>query len=98
MKKRSYFQLSGKIIHIGEFQNIPRRATLGVPDINKRVITIETEDKQRLYPELRNTKLKLIEDKGLEVGMKVQIEYSFEGSEKDGKRYNNLYLNNITPI
>ena len=62
----------------------------------KKVLTIETIDEQVLYPEVRNAKLKLLEN--MYENSTVEIEISFEGSEKNGKRYNNIYINNITKL
>ena len=93
--KIEYFKLKGKVQLIGELVHVPRK---NAPDLFKIVLTIETPDGQILYPELRNKKVKLIARENISVGKEVELEYSFQGSEKNGKRYNNLYVNSITPL
>lgn len=92
---KNYFKLEGKVCEVGELVHIKRK---GIPDLYKRVLTIETADGQKLYPELRNQKLKLLDREQIDVNSIVSIEYSFEGSEKNGKRYNNIYINSIKTI
>jgi hypothetical protein len=75
-----------------EVVNIPT----SVHTLYKKVLTLETIDEQVLYPEVRNAKLKLLEN--VYENSTVEIEFSFEGSEKNGKRYNNIYINNITKL
>jgi hypothetical protein len=93
MIKKEYLKKKGVITEISELVHIQRE---GIPDLYKRVLTIETIDKQILYPELRNGKLKMLED--LYENSVVEIEFSFEGSEKNNKKYNNIYINNITRL
>lgn len=92
---KNYFKLEGKVCEVGELVHIQRK---GIPDLYKRVLTIETADGQKLYPELRNQKLKLLDKEQIDVHSLISIEYSFEGSEKNGKRYNNIYINSIKTI
>ena len=92
---KNYFKLEGKVCEIGELVHIERK---GIPDLYKRVLAIETADGQKLYPELRNQKLKLLDREQIDINSLVSIEYSFEGSEKNGKRYNNIYINSIKTI
>ena len=80
---------------VGELVHIKRE---GIPDLYKRVLTMETPDGQILYPELRNGKLKMIEAEGIKQGSTVEIQYLFQGSEKNGKRYNNIYIYTIKTI
>mgnify|MGYP003408279836 CR=1 FL=1 len=91
--KKEYLKIKGVITEIGELVHIQRE---GIPDLYKKVLTIETIDEQVLYPEVRNAKLKLLEN--MYENSTVEIEFSFEGSEKNGKRYNNIYINNITKL
>lgn len=91
--KKEYLKIKGVITEIGELVHIQRE---GIPDLYKKVLTIETIDEQILYPEVRNAKLKLLEN--MYENSTVEIEFSFEGSEKNGKRYNNIYINNITKL
>ena len=91
--KKEFLKLKGVIIEIGELVHIQRN---GIPDLYKRVLTVETIDEQVLYPELRNGKLQLLDN--IEEGCVVNIEFSFEGSEKNNKRYNNIYINNLIRV
>lgn len=91
--KKEYLRIIGVVTEIGELTHIQRS---GIPDINKVVLTVETIDGQILYPELRNKKLQLLEN--IEEGCVVNIEFSFEGSEKNNKRYNNIYINNLIKL
>lgn len=91
--KKEFLKIKGVITEIGELVHIQRE---GIPDLYKKVLTIETIDEQVLYPEVRNAKLKLLEN--MYENSTVEIEFSFEGSEKNGKRYNNIYINNITKL
>lgn len=93
--EKSYFNLKGTVRMIGELVHIKRD---GIPDLYKKVLTIETPDGQILFPELRNGKLKMLENQGIEVGSTVAIQYLFQGSEKNGKRYNNIYIYSIETI
>lgn len=89
------FSLTAKVTEIGDLIQI-RRTTK--PDMFKKVITLETEDNQILYPEIRNTGLKILEREGITIGDTVDIEYTFQGAEKDGKKYNNILIQSIKRI
>lgn len=89
------FALTAKITEIGDLIQI-RRTTK--PDMYKRVLTLETEDSQILYPEIRNTGLKILEREGIVIGDTVDIEYTFQGAEKNEKKYNNILIQSIKRI
>ena len=86
------FILQGTVTEIGDMVQI-RRTTK--PDIYKKVLAVETLDNQKVYMEIRNTGIKELEREGIDEGSLVEIEYLFEGSEKDGKKYNNVVIKNI---
>lgn len=86
-------KLTGKVTYIGDLRHIRRKSK---PDLFKRVLTIQEEDGQKSFLELRNSYLNLLEENGIKNGDKVFIEFIFMGSEKNGKRYNNLCIKNIT--
>lgn len=90
--KKEIFILRGTITFIGPILHIPRE---NVPDIYKRVLTIELSDGQILFPELRNQRVRLLDQEQLKAGNFVELGYTFEGSQKNGKRYNNIYINSI---
>lgn len=91
----NYFNVTGTITHIGELLHIQRT---NLPDLYKRIYTLEMTDGQKLFPEIRNVKLKLFEKHQIQEGDLVRIEFSFEGSQKGDKRYNNIYTNNIEKV
>lgn len=95
MKKRFKTIESALITHISEVVHVKRD---NVPDLYKRIITVVEPDEQTSFCELRNAKLKLFERLQLQEGDNVLIEYSHEGSEKNGKKYNNIYINNISKL
>lgn len=90
-----YFNVTGTITEIGELLHIQR---INLPDLYKRVYTLETADGQRLFPEIRNVKLKLLDKNQIQEGDLVRVEFSFEGSQRGDKRYNNIYTNNIEKV
>ena len=69
---------------------------LYIPNLTKQVFTLETLDEQILYLETRNAKVKLLEN--IDVNSIVEVEFTFEGSEKNNKRYNNLIVQKITKL
>jgi hypothetical protein len=93
--EKNYFDLKGTVHEVGELVHIKRE---GIPDLYKRVLTIETPDNQTLYAEVRNAKLKELEVEGIRQGSTVAIEFLFQGSEKGDKKYNNIYVHSIKSI
>ena len=75
--------------HIGELQQIRRT---NKPDIYKQTIDLVSETGETMYAEIRNSGLKILDREGIEVGSIVNIELEFQGTEKFGKKYNNLIL------
>ena len=88
----SKFKIQGVVTEIGDVYQVRR---VMKPDIFKLILSIKTEDNQVLYPEIRNGGLKILEKEGVEVGSMVEIEFTFQGSEKDGKKYNNILIQSI---
>lgn len=65
-------------------------------EFSKVVLSLETVDDQLLFTEVRNRR---IEDlKNIFEGNIVQVDIIFAGSEKNGKRYNNLIVTKIERI
>lgn len=87
--------LKAQVEKIGDLEQI-RRTTK--PDLYKQLLTLKTEDGQILYPEIRNSLLKLIDREGIVEGCLVEVEYRFQGSEKNDKVYNNIVLQSIRRI
>ncbi len=86
------FSLIGFIIVVGPIQQI-RRTTK--PDLIKRTITIATEDGQKVFMEIRNAFIKELQREGIEKNSYVEVHYVFEGSEKNGNKYNNIIMKKI---
>ena len=91
IKKKVYLRLVAQLTHIGDIVHIKRE---NAPDIYKKVLTLVTADGQTLFPEIRNKKLPQLD--ALNLNGIVDLEYTFEGSEKNGKLYNNIYVNKIS--
>lgn len=83
-------QLQAEMTFIGELQVFRRN---NKPDFSKKMVDLKTNDGQRLFCEVRNSKIPLLND--LSIGDIVTVELLFAGSEKNGKKYNNLYIVNI---
>jgi hypothetical protein len=65
-------------------------------DPKKRaVVTIVTEDEQKAFFEVRDAVIARIEKLGLRPGDQIEIGFVFIGSEKNGRVYNNLFINQI---
>lgn len=91
--EKEIFRLAGTVEEISDVIQIRR---LEKPDLFKKVLTIKSfESGQILYPEVRNTGLKVLETEGIEVGSLVEITFIFQGTEKDGKKYNNILIQTI---
>jgi|TARA_R110000744_G_C19341168_1_gene559448 hypothetical protein len=95
MPDKEYYNLKGTVQLIGDAVHIPRN---GIPDLHKRVLTITTADGQTLFPEIRNGNLNQLDTQKIMEGTNVEIKFLFQGSEKNGKRYNNIYIHEITRI
>lgn len=89
-------KIRAQVKEVGELEQI-RRTTK--PDMYKRLISLSTADGQLLYAEIRNSGLKTLDRSGIVEGTIVDVEISFQGSEKaDGKKYNNILIRNITRV
>ena len=93
MKQITYY--NGTVLEIDDLLHIERN---GIPDLFKRVLVFRTDDGQEFYPELRNQRLKMLEREQITEGSKVVLGITLEGSQKNGKRYNNIYINSIKKV
>jgi hypothetical protein len=82
-----------QITEIGELQVFSRKNKM---DYSKRMLEMETADKQRIFGEVRNSLIPVL--RHVSPGDIVEIDYFFAGSEKDGKKYNNIIVVNISKI
>lgn len=89
------FTLEGFVTEIGPIQQI-RRTTK--PDLIKRTVTIVTESGQKVFMEIRNAFIKELQREGIEKNSYVSVDYTFEGSEKSGNKYNNIVMKKIKLI
>ena len=89
------FELSGIVTRISKLEQIRRTVK---PDLYKKVLSIETLDGQTLFVEIRNNNLKMLEREGVEESSLVKITYTFQGTEKGDKVYNNIVVSSITKI
>lgn len=82
-----------RVTNIGPLEQI-RRVNKG--DIFKQTIDFEhPESDQKLYCEIRNSGLKVLDREGIEIGSIVDITIEFQGSEKFDRKYNNLIITDI---
>jgi len=80
--------LTCQILEIGEEQTFNRT---NKKPFTKRMVSLQTSDGQKLFAEVR--KMYLLD--GITQGNIVNIEISFAGSEKNGKKYNNIFINKL---
>lgn len=67
-----------------------------VAEFSKVTLSLVTVDDQTLYVEVRNKRINLLEE--ILEGSIVDVEFIFAGSEKNGKRYNNIMVTKISKI
>ncbi len=82
----------------GYFQGMSKPELISVegkPTKKRSLVTIFTEDEQRAYFEVRDSVIARIEKLGILKGDEVQVGFVFIGSEKNGRTYNNLFINEI---
>ena len=87
MGKRKINYINGYITYISpeiEVRNVGR------PMYLKKMVTVVGNDGQKFFGEIRKNKLALLEI--VNIGRELKIGYLFEGSERDDKKYNNIYI------
>lgn len=62
---------------------------------NRAIVTLETEDGQRGFFEVRDNVIQRIQTLGFSKGDTITAGFVLIGSEKGGKKYNNLFINQI---
>jgi len=77
------------IVEIGQLMQFDR---VNKSSFVKRNITLKTMTDKLIFAEIR--KMDLLKD--IEVGDVVDVKMSFSGSQKGEKRYNNIFINDIT--
>ena len=92
-QEKNYFVTQGKITNISELIHIQRK---NVPDLYKKILTITTVDNQTFFPEIRNKNLQKLNN--IKENDIVEVTFAFQGSIKNGKSYNNIYVHNIKKI
>ena len=93
MKKRKLNFITGYITYISpeiEVNNVGR------PMYLKRMVTVISNDGQKFFGEIRKNKLTLLDS--INTRQELKIGYLFEGSEKDNKRYNNIYIDTLENV
>lgn len=63
------------------------------PELIKKNFTFTSLDGQICYPEIRNQKIAMLDI--IKEGDMVTVELYLQGSEKNGKKYNNVICNSI---
>lgn len=93
MGKRKLNFITGYITYISpeiEVNNVGR------PMYLKRMVTVVSNDGQKFFGEIRKNKLTLLDS--INTRQELKIGYLFEGSEKDNKRYNNIYIDTLENV
>ena len=83
---------------VGYFEKMSKPEAIIVEgrDPKKRaVVTVTTEDEQKAFFEVRDALISRIEKLGVIRGDVVEIGFVFIGSEKNGRTYNNIFINQI---
>lgn len=82
----------------GYFQSMSKPELIiaeGRPTKKRAIVSIITEDDQKAFFEVRDAIIARVEKLGIRKGDEVQIGFVFIGSEKNGRIYNNLFINEI---
>jgi hypothetical protein len=95
MYKKIPFECVATIIDIGAVEDIKRPQA---PRLKKRILKLQTIDDQIFYAEIRNSLLSSFDIQDIQIKDKVNILFCFQGSQKNGKRYNNIYIRKISRI
>ena len=83
---------------VGYFEKMSKPELIlveGKPTRKRAIVTITTEDEQKDFFEVRDAMIARIEKLGVRKGDEVNIGFVFIGSEKHGRIYNNLFINQI---
>ncbi len=83
---------------VGYFEKMSKPETIvveGKEPKKRAIVTITTEDQQKAFFEVRDAVIARIVKLGLRPGDQVEIGFVFIGSEKNGRTYNNLFINQI---
>jgi len=83
---------------IGYFEKMTTPETIvaeGKIPKRRALVTIVTEDEQKAFFEVRDVVISRIEKMGIRTGDQIEIGFVFIGSEKNGRTYNNLFINQI---
>lgn len=92
---KEIFKVKGVIESVGDLIQMKKNKK---NNFFKKVLTVKTADGQILYVDILNSRLKSLEDQNIQENSIVEIDFTFKGSEKDGKKYNNIFCNNIKPL
>lgn len=90
--KKELTWIEGFITHQSEVETINR---VGKDPVEKITLTIEREDGQKGYFEARKPVIIQMHKKKINVGDRISFGFVFVGSEKNGKIYNNFFINAI---
>lgn len=93
MEKRKLNFMTGYITYISpeiEVNNVGR------PMYLKRMVTVVSNDGQKFFGEIRKNKLTLLDS--INTRQELKIGYLFEGSERDNKKYNNIYIDTLENV
>lgn len=92
---KDLYSAEGTITEVGDLVEIKR---VGKPILVKRIVSFKSEGDQVIHFEIRNAKLDEYPELEDLVGVNLEIDFFFDGSEKGEVKYNNIVINNIRVI
>lgn len=88
---KALFNMTGIVTDVSSLIRIPRKKA----DMYKKTLTITLKDGQRVFVDVMNKKLQMLMDENISINDIVKVDFTFKGIEKDGRKYNNIFCENI---
>lgn len=85
-------EIIGKIESISE-KKIYERALR--PNLEKVILEVFSDDNQKVFFEVRDSCIKLLEHENIKVGDTVEVKYTFQGNKNGDIIYNNIVVTAI---
>ena len=85
-------EIIGKVESISEKKIYQRTLR---PDLEKVILEISSDDNQKVFFEVRDSCIKLLEYENIKVGDTVEVKYTFQGSKNGDIIYNNIVVTTI---
>lgn len=65
------------------------------PNLEKIILEILSDDNQRVFFEVRDSCIKILEYENIRVGDTVEVKYAFQGSRNGDITYNNIVVTTV---